>query len=174
MTIQLTCGTKNNGFERERYQQVVLTGRLQQIMFCNLCKHISDVFTHLCSNDYAHQNTQCVIRNASRSIMLLTTHKHDSEIINKSDPTNTCTKSGENHFPLHARCKGFIFRTNAPQHWPPYSICAASVNISQVSKYPSGLSKAGGQTVNPISTRGAYSAHYEPPRIFRHCDGPDP
>ena len=116
MTIQLTCGTENNGFERERYQQVVLTGRLQQIMFCKLCKHISDVFTHLCSNDYAHQNTQCVIRNTSRSIMLLTTHKHDSKIINKSDPTKTCARCGENKFPLRARCEGLTFPTNGPRY----------------------------------------------------------
>jgi hypothetical protein len=33
-----------------------------------------------------------------------------------------------------------------------------------------------GQTVNPISTRGADYAHHSttsPPRIFKPCDGPD-
>ena len=83
-------------------------------MFCKLCKRTSDAFTHLCSNDYADQNTQCVIRNASRSIMLLTTHQHDSEIINKSALTKTCPTCGENKFPLHGRCKGFTFRPLGP------------------------------------------------------------
>ena len=85
-------------------------------MFCKLCKRTSDVFTHLCSNDYADQKPQCVIRNASRSIMLLTTHKHDSKIINKSDPTKTCATCGENKFPLRGRCEGFTFPTNGPRY----------------------------------------------------------
>ena len=89
-----------------------VVGRLQQIMFCKLCKRTYDVFTHLCSKDYTDQITQCVIRNASPSIMLLTTHKHDSEIINKSDETKTCATCGENKFPLRGRCEGFTFPTN--------------------------------------------------------------
>ena len=44
--------TGNDGFERERSQNVVWTKRQYQIMFCKPCKkQQNDVFIHLCSND---------------------------------------------------------------------------------------------------------------------------
>ena len=105
--------TGNDGFWREGVS-ISCVGR--EAAANHFCKWTYDVFTHLCSNDYAHQNTQCVIRNTSRSIMLLTTHKHDSKIISKSDPTKTCARCGENKFPLRAQCEGFTFPTNGPRY----------------------------------------------------------
>ena len=84
------------------------------------------------------------------------------EFINRQAPI---TK--RKRWQLHRHCRPAAFRAEA----------IGSTQGRPVASGGGGFSPpVFGQTVNPISTRGADCAHhsttYKPPRIFRSCDGP--